>query len=201
MKLYYADTLMPRLACAVAKHVGAPVEFVAVDLRAGEQRAAGFRALNSNAKVPLLVDGALRLWEADAIACYLAGRFRPELWPEGEVHELIRWMSWNARHFTDAGSRLYFEHVIKPAYLRQAPDPAAVEPALADFAKFAAVLDAHLAGRRFVLGEAPTVADFCLATALPWAHAAHLPLAATPAVESWYDRIEDLPGWRDPYAA
>ena len=38
MKLYYAATLNPRKACAVAKYLDASVEFVHVDLRTGEQR-------------------------------------------------------------------------------------------------------------------------------------------------------------------
>ncbi|MBE7942663.1 MULTISPECIES: glutathione S-transferase family protein [Ramlibacter] len=201
MKLYYADTLMPRLACAVATLVRAPVEFVRVDLFRGEQKTPRFLALNPNGKVPVLEDGDLRLWEADAIACHLARRFQPALWPEAQTHELVRWLSWNARHFTQAGSILYFEHVIKGQYLKQAPSERAVERGLQEFRAGAQVLAAHLANRRFVLGEELTLADLALATALPWTEAAQLPLDEWPVLRHWYAAIESLEGWRHPYPA
>lgn len=199
MKLYYADTLMPRLACAVATLVHAPVEFVRVDLFRGEHKTPRFLALNPNGKVPVLEDGELRLWEADAIATWLARRFQPALWPESQTHELVRWLSWNARHFTRAGSILYFEHVIKGRYLKQEPSARAVEGALAEFRTTAAVLAAQLADRPFVLGDTMTLADLALATALPWTEAARLPLDEWPVLRRWYASIESHPGWRHPY--
>ena len=199
MKLYYADTLMPRLACAVATIVKAPARFVLVDLFRGEQRQPAFRELNPNARVPVLEDGELKLWEADAIACYLARRFQPALWPDDLVHEQVRWLSWNARHFTRAGSVLYFERVIKARYLRLDPDLSAVDTAEKDFRRDAAVLDSHLEEKEFLVGNAISVADFAVATALPWADEARLPLSDFPAVQDWYARIEALPGRASPY--
>ena len=72
MKLFYSETLNPRKACAVAKYLGSPVEFVRVDLGKGEQRRPEFLAINPNGRVPALVDGDITLWEADAIMCHLA---------------------------------------------------------------------------------------------------------------------------------
>src|SRR3954462_9511039 len=70
MKLYYADTLNPRKACAVARYLNSPVEFVHVDLRKGEHKTPAFLAINPNGKVPAFSDGDLKLWEANAIMCY-----------------------------------------------------------------------------------------------------------------------------------
>src|SRR5215216_4665076 len=72
MKLYYAETMNPRKVCAVARYLEAPVEFVHVDLRKGEQRQPPFLAINPNGKVPALEDGENRIWEANAIMGYLA---------------------------------------------------------------------------------------------------------------------------------
>src|SRR3569832_956972 len=199
MKLYYCDTLMPRLACAVATITRAPVEFVLVNLFRGEHKSPRFVEMNPNGKVPVLEDGDLRLWEADAIACYLARRFQPDLWPEAQTHELVRWLSWNARHFTQAGSVLYFEHVIKGKYLKKEPDARAVDEALKNFRTCAQILAAHLGTRKFELGDRLTHADLALATALPWTAAAHLPLDEWPVLRSWYSSIESLDGWRHPY--
>jgi glutathione S-transferase len=40
MKLYYSDVLSPHKACAVARYLKSPVEFVYLDLVKGEQQLA-----------------------------------------------------------------------------------------------------------------------------------------------------------------
>src|SRR5690348_17433424 len=87
MKLYWSDVLKPRSACAVAKYLESPVEYVYLDLGRGEHRRPDYLALNPNGKVPTLVDGALALWEADAIMCHLAARCDSELWPQDRSEE------------------------------------------------------------------------------------------------------------------
>jgi glutathione S-transferase len=54
MKLYYCETLNPRKACAVARYLQSPVEFVHIDLGQGEHKQPDFLALNPNGKVPVL---------------------------------------------------------------------------------------------------------------------------------------------------
>jgi glutathione S-transferase len=74
-----------------------------------------------------------------------------------------------------------------------------VREATATFRKFAAVLDEHLGGRRWLLGERLTVADFAVASTLPYAAAARMPLNEFPLVAGWHDRLNELPGWREPF--
>lgn len=203
MKLYYAEVLNPRKACALARHVGAPVTFVHVDLAKGEHRRPAFLALNPNGKVPVLETEGGSLWESSAIMCFLARRTGSPLWPEEEEGqiELLRWLSWDGQHFAPAAGGLYFEHVIRPMFGLGPPDPAAVETATGDFRKYARVLDDHLQGRAYLLGDALSVADFAVAAALPYAEAARIPLADFPAVARWHARLEALPAWREPFPA
>ncbi|RST55374.1 glutathione S-transferase family protein [Variovorax sp. MHTC-1] len=203
MKLYFSETINPRKACAVARHLNVPVEFVRVDLAQGEQHAPAFLAINPNGKVPVLHDGDLVLWEANAIMCHLSNVAGADLWPKdprAQV-EVQRWLSWDASHFTAHGGTLYFENLIKPAIGMGAPDAAAVEGATRMFAASAAVLDAHLASRKFLLGDALTVADFAVGAALPYAKGAYIPLADFPAVVRWHERLNELPAWRAPFGA
>ena len=72
MKLFYSETLNPRKACAVAKYLGAPIEYIRIDLAKGENRTPAFLAMNPDGKVPVLQDGETTLWEANAIMCHLA---------------------------------------------------------------------------------------------------------------------------------
>lgn len=202
MKLYFSETLMPRKVCAVARHLGSPVEFVRVDLRKGEHRTPEFAAMNPNLKVPVLVHDGGSLWESNAIMCFLARAAGSELWPSDDRQiEVVRWLSWDLQHFTRYTGELYFEHVIREEFGIGEPDPAAVEEATGYVRKYAQVLNDHLAGRRWLVGDGMTVADFAVAIALPYAARAKIPLGDYPEVARWHARLEELPAWRDPFPA
>lgn len=200
MKLYYSDTLSPRKACAVARYVNAPVDFVYVNLGRGEHVTKEFDAINPNRKVPVLTDGDYTLWEANAIMCYLARKTGSALWPDDARQvEIIRWMSWDADHFTKCAGTLYFEYLIKARFGIGDADPVVVKDALADFRKFAGVLNAHLSGRRYLVGESLTIADFAVAVTLPYAAQIGLPLDEFREVRRWHAGLEELDAWREPF--
>ena len=202
MKLYYFETLNPRKACAVARYLDAPVEYVRVDLGKGENRTPEFLAINPNGKVPVLSTNGTALWEANAIMCYLARSSGSDLWPADDRDiEVMRWLSWDAHHFTRHAGALHFEHVIKAMFGLGEPDPAAVDEAMGFVKRFAAVLDGHLSGRTYLVGDALTVADFAVAATLPYAERARIPLHEFPAVERWHDRLNELEAWREPFPA
>jgi glutathione S-transferase len=94
MKLYYFETLNPRKACAVARYLNSPVEFVRVDLGKGEHKAPSYLAINPNGKVPALTDGDRKIWEANAIMAYLARAAGSDLLPSDDRQiEVTRWLS------------------------------------------------------------------------------------------------------------
>ena len=201
MKLYYAKVLNPRKVCAVAKYLNSPVDYVYVNLAKGGTSAPDFLCINPNGKVPVLTDGDLTLWEADAIICHLARKAGSNLWPADDAHkiEIVRWSSWNANHFTRATGALYFEYVVKPMFRIGEADPAEVEPAMKQFHKFARVLDDHLTERDYLVGDALSAADFAVAVSLPYAEQMKLPLGQYPNIACWHDRLNALPAWRDPF--
>ena len=150
-------------------HVGLPIEFVYVDLARGEHKAPPFLAINPNGVVPALTDGGITLWESDAIMCHLAKSAGSDLWPSDTRQvEAMKWLSWNAHHFTRHGGELYFQNRVCPL-LGQEPDLKAVADAIRGWLPLAQVLDAHLRGRTYLVGQTPTIADFSVAVALPYA--------------------------------
>jgi glutathione S-transferase len=203
MKLYYAETLNPRKACVVAKYLNAPVEYARVEMLKGEHKRPDYLAINPNGKVPTLaVSEALSIWEADAIMAYFARFAGSDLWPEGDDEiEVMRWLSWGTQHFTRHAGQHYFEYVIKPWLGGNlgAPDPASAEEATRQWRPFAAVLNDHLSGRKYLLGDLLTIADFSVAITLPYAKKAKIPLEDYPHVARWHDRLNELPAWRDPF--
>ncbi|MDO8388767.1 MAG: glutathione S-transferase family protein [Polaromonas sp.] len=200
MKLYYFDVLNPRKVCALARYLNLPVEFVHVDLGKGEHKTPAFLAMNPNAKVPVLVDGNTTLWESNAILCYLARKAGSDLWPtDARQFEVLRWLMWDATEFAPQAGTLYFEHIIKSRFGIGGPDPSEVQQATQGFLRFAAVLDAHLRGRRYLVGEALSVADFAVAISLPYAQQAQLPLQDFPEIRRWHAQMNALPAWREPF--
>ena len=88
MKLYYFETINPRKACAVAKYLESPVEFVRIDLAKGEHKTPAFLAVNPNGKVPAFEDGGTKIWEANAIMCHLARIAKSDLWPTDPAKQI-----------------------------------------------------------------------------------------------------------------
>jgi glutathione S-transferase len=77
------------------------------------------------------------------------------------------------------------------------------EPDLAEIAKgeralheFGQVLEAHLHGRRWLLGDPLTIADFAVGAPLAMAEAGQYPLAQYPEITRWYGTLSALPAWR-----
>ena len=200
MQLYYSNNSNPRLAVATAKHLQAPVEFIYAEPLTPDN-IAKFRALNPNIRVPILIENGTPLWETDAIACRLAQIANSDFWPTG-AHQpnLIRWLSWNADHFSPAASALYFEYIVKPSFNGTAAPQAELDQHLKDFRHYAKILDAELIGKRWLIDNRLTYADFRVAFTFPYAARARLPLQDYPNLQRLSDQLNELPHWKDPFA-
>jgi len=200
MKLYYSETLNPRKVCAVAKYLNSPVEYVPVNLGKGEHRKPPFLAINPNGKVPALEDGEKYIWESNAIMAYLAHAAGSDIWPRDERQiEVLRWLSWDAQHFTRHAGTLYFEYIIKPIYNLGPPSETATKEATTYVLQHGHVLNEHLRSRAYLLGDVLTIADFAVAVTLPYAERAHIPIREFPDVQRWHNRLNDLVAWREPF--
>jgi glutathione S-transferase len=125
---------------------------------------------------------------------------RSDFFPTGKwLPEAVRWISWGTHHLTRAGSVFYWENLIRPLGLSGAPEPSALEAAEADFHQYAPVLDDVLAGRAWLVDDRITYADFRVATVLPFAAQAKLPIAGYLNILKWHDRLTECAAWRDPF--
>ena len=200
MKLY-VNLLSPnvrrvRLTAAV---LGLALEETKLDFAKGEHKHPDFLALNPNGAVPTLVDGDFVLTESRAIMQYLASK-KPAsgLLPSDERGraDVTRWQFWDSSHFSPQLGTLAFQRILKAAFGMGPPDAAKVDEALTNFRRFAAVLDQHLDGRRYVVGEALTVADLTLASSLMYARQSEAPVAEFPHLQAWFARISELDAWK-----
>ena len=197
--LYFSRNPNPRLALVVARYLSAPVTFTWASPFHPDQ-AAFFLALNPNRSIPILVEQGAALWEADAIACRLSQMTGSDFWRQGAAQpDMIRWISWGKECFVRACDMVHFELGTKQRYGIGPVDPALLAEGYAMFDVAAQVLDAHLSTRHWLLGDLPSYADFRMASFLPFNDVAHLPLGDHPALHRWYQRLETLSFWRDPF--
>jgi glutathione S-transferase len=199
--LYFSRNPNPRLAVAVARYLNAPVtfEFAAPFDPAHSDR---FRKLNPNLSIPIMVeDGEQPLWEADAIACRLTQMTCSDFWRTGrDLPDMIRWLSWAKGNFMQACDMVHFERGTKQRYGHGPVDEGKVTEGTALFHESAAILNAHLATRDFLIASGISYADFRAASYLPFNSVARLPLDDYAAIVAWSARLEALAAWSDPFA-
>jgi glutathione S-transferase len=197
----YMNRLSPnvrrvRLTAAV---LGLPLEETNLDFAKGEHKNPEFLALNPNGAVPTLVDGDFVLTESRAIMQYLASK-KPEsgLVPRNEQAraDVVRWQFWDSSHFSPQLGTLTFQRVLKPMMGLGEPDAGKIEEALANFRRFAAVLNERLSVREYVVGDSMTLADLTLASSLMYVKQAEVPLTEFPNLQAWLSRISNMEAWK-----
>lgn len=202
MKIYWIKAQAPQRVLALVKHLGIEAELVEMDLMAGELKTKEYAALNPNKKAPTLVDGETVLWESSAIMAYLCIKTGSDMWPAhspAEQVEVLRWLSWNDQHWSEAVSPFYFEHVVKTTFAFGTPDKDVMAAAAPGLVRFAEVLDGHLKDRSYVACDRLTIADFALASMASHWRESEMPLETFTNIVRWLDGLERLPAWKEPW--
>lgn len=206
MKLkYVVGSPNCRKVHAVINRLALKVEFDYLDFFDGDLRRDDYANLNPNAMVPTLVDGEFTLWESNAINVYLASRQPTSLYPDDARSraDISRWLCWELAHYNRALGSLAFETVAKPVFMKMQPDAAVAEIALRDLQRFVPVLERHLHGRRFMVGDGLTIADYAVGHLEGFKNMVPFDWSAYSSVNEFYSRIAQDPHWaatapRDP---
>ena len=174
-----------------AQEAQVPVEIAIVDLQKGEQKRPEFLALNPNGKMPVLeYDDGTSLWESNAICNRLAGLGNSPLWPASDArYEIMQWQFWEMAHWAPAVSKFIGAKFFGAPLDRETADPAVQT--------VASVLDGHLAGRDWLVGDAMTTADISVAAMLCYREACEVPLGNVPNIDAWMGRIAERESWQD----
>ncbi len=184
----------------IASHLRLPHELRLVNLFGGDQNQPEYVALNPNRRMPVMWHDGFVLWEANAIAQYLAAA-RPEAGLGGsnmrEQAEINRWQFWDLAHWEPALGTLIHEHMKKRALTGEGPDPEAVRRGEDAFDTCARILEERLQQSAFVAADRITVADFSLAAFLTFAEPAHMPIDPYSNLRRWHSAVTSLPAWSD----
>ncbi|HEV8390331.1 MAG TPA: glutathione S-transferase family protein [Dongiaceae bacterium] len=188
MKLYGFGPTRSLRALWGLKELGAEFEFIQVNLQAGEHRRPDFLAINPAGKVPVLVDGDLVIPESAAIVLYLAEKY-PEkgLMPTGlkQRAQVYRWILFAMTELEQPLWRMAKHTFLYPEHKRLPQD---IDLAREDFTAMAAVLERHMEGRQYIVGDHVTAADCVTAYLMDWANERNL-LDGFPNLKGYLQRM------------
>jgi len=159
------------------------LEFDHKEIGTGDTRTEDFLAINPNGRIPAIRDGELHLCESMAINLYLA-RKHNKLLPATVEDEgrMYMWSFWAVTELEDDLLTYMFHNRMLPD---EARDSALAEKAEKGLQAPLAVLDAHLEGRDWMVGDAFTVADLNVASIMLWAKFGKLDLSKFENVVRW----------------
>ncbi|TPG51060.1 glutathione S-transferase family protein [Rhodanobacter glycinis] len=172
--------------------LGHDYRWVDVDSAGGETRTPAYLAKNPNGKVPLLeLDDGRRLAESDAILCYLAEGtpFLPDdRWLRAQT---LQWLFFEQySHEPCIAVARFIRGWLPQDHPRQAEVPTLLQKG----AQVLAVMEQHLAGREWFVGERYGIADIALYAYTHCAGDGGFELADFPDIRAWLARVQAQPG-------
>jgi len=168
-----------------------PYRWIELDILSGGTRTAAFLAKNPNGRIPTLeLDDGTCLAESDAILWYLAEG--TALLPDARFAraQVLQWMFFEQYSHEPyvATPRFILKHL--PG---DSPRRAELPQRLTQGRAALAVMDTHLCGRRYFVGESYTIADIALYAYTHVAEEAQLELSAFANVRAWLARVAAQP--------
>ncbi|MGD9539230.1 MAG: glutathione S-transferase family protein [Alphaproteobacteria bacterium] len=160
IRFYFHPTPNPAKVALFLEEAGLAYETIPVDTSRGEQHLAVFRAINPNGKVPAIIDTEgpggkeVRVFDSTAILIYLAEKAGKFLGAPEDRPELLSWLLFIASGLGPfSGQAVHFQFAA-PEGLAYA-----VNRYRREAERHYQVLNDHLAGRNFIVGDSYTIAD------------------------------------------
>lgn len=173
-------------------------EPVYVDFFNGETRAPEYRAdVNEMGEAPVLVDGDFRTSQSGAIQAYVtekSGKFGGK--DRDENYEIFRWVLWDNHKLSSTAGLTRFLMNFLPELHR---DPNVIAFNQGRLKAAYALLDSHLEGRDWMVGDAITNADLSCCGYLFYPEQFGFDRTEWTNIDRWLSNIENTPGWKHPY--
>lgn len=201
MKLYGNPlSTCTRKVLTVLAEKGAKADFVTLDFMKGEHKSPENLARHPFGQVPTLDEDGFVLYESRAICRYLdetlpGAKLTPATAKDRAVME--QWISVEQSNFSPAAMKVIFQAMFNPMF-GKSPDEGIIKEGREATGKVADVLDAHLAGKDFLVGKDFTLADICYLPYIEYLFAAkHGDLITERKnVASWWNRCAERKSWR-----
>lgn len=190
-------TINSRKVLAGCKLVGAEYTLNRLDYFQAEQTSPAYVAINPMASMPALKDGNFTLWESNAILQYAAEKvgntsaYPTDLQTRADVN---RWLLWESSSWFGSCYKYVVENCVKPL-LGGETDQSILDAEEPNFHKLAGILDARLAGSRYMCGDQPTIADVAIAAPMHIHGYFKLPLSEHPNLVRWMTQDVEKQSW------
>jgi glutathione S-transferase len=177
-----------------AEHAGVTLQRIEYDIMKGETRTAQFLAkVNPNGRIPVLQIGDRFIPESNASCFYVAQGSR--LIPDDRFDQadMLRWMFFEQyNHEPNVATLRFWKDWVGFDRLTEAQR---LQIPLKRQAGSAALklMDEHLRGRKWLVGDSISVADICLFAYTHVADEADFDLQLYPALVTWMERIMSHP--------
>lgn len=182
---------------ALALHLsGLDWEPVFVDFFGGASRTDEYRALNLMGEAPLLVDGDRKISQSGVIQQYISdqtGKFGGQ---GDDRYEVLRWVLWDNHKLSSMCGMTRFLMNFLPEDKRPQEVIAFNQGRLR--AAYT-VLNDHLEGRDWIVGDGLTNADLSCCGYLYYPEPFGFDRADWPNIDRWLTNISNTPGWKAPY--
>jgi len=190
LKFYYHPTPNPMKVALLLAELDIPFDVVPVDTFKGEHHAAAFQAVNPNGKLPAIDDDGVVVFDSNAILLYLAEKHGAFLGKPEDRGAFLSWLMFIASGLGPfSGQSVHFR--------RMAPEqiPYAKNRYLREAQRHYDVLEKHLDGRDFIVGDSYTIVDMA---AWGWVGRAAVvldegALDAYPNIARWFAAIDARP--------
>ena len=167
-----------------------------VDFFNGETRSETYRAdVNEMGEVPVLVHGGAKMAQSGAILIWLAsktGKFGGA--NAAEKQEILSWILFDNHKFTSNIATLRF----LVALIKSGETPVTEFLRSRSYSAIK-IVEKHLTGHRFIVGDQPSIADFSMCGYLFHPEQYGIDWGQFPNIRHWLDRIAAIPGWKAPY--
>ncbi|UWU29433.1 glutathione S-transferase family protein [Rhizobium sp. WSM1274] len=156
-----------------------------------------FIAVNPMAQIPSIRDGDLVMHESLAINPYLARRYGGPL--SGQTVEedglLTMWTVWAASQVEPLTVKIVLTYDNGLENSEEGKQTIAVS--CRSLRRPLAVLEGHLAGRQWIVGDRFTVADLNLAEVLRYAQTEEALFQTHPNIKAWIERCQSRPAYKE----
>lgn len=163
----------------------------------GKLDTTAYEQINPNRMIPAIRDGKFALWESLAIVRYLCDRYGAGTLSPSDIQTRAiadQWMEWSASRAFTPVIHLFFATVRTDPGKR---DPARIAALRDEAHQVLSILDAHLATRSFVSGDAFTMGDIPLGCVVYRYFNVDVERAPLRHVENWYRRLSERPAYRN----
>jgi len=172
-------------------------EPVYVDFFNGETRSDAYRAdVNEMGEAPVMIDGDIKLTQSGVIQQYITDKSGKFGGTGDEKYEVLRWVLWDNHKLSSQAGMTRFLMNFLPADKRPADVIAFTQTRLKAAYQ---VLDTHLKGREWMVGDGITNADLSCCGYLYYPEPFGFNRADWPNIDAWLTRLSETPGYKAPY--